>query len=480
MYGFKKGAKPKQRFADGGRVRGPGSGTSDDIDTEVPAGSYIMPADSTEQIGEAALQGMGAPVPVSLSNGEYQMPPEQVHAVGVQALDAVKNATHVPVAQQAKGFSPRKRVGNGAEKPELFFADGGVVDEERKKQTRFDITNTPAAQRAAGVVPEAPAPVATSGYSADPTMARAQANIDAERQAMAVHRQRTADAANLQPGVAPGYSDNLYTANAQARSDAAQQQQAVAQAGQLPDVPSAQGFSPSRQGNDPARAARMQAQFDQPVTGPDRSKAAGFTPQYRTEGPGWRTDSVLRGTGDDVAQQWASGEYARGFGTGVRGALAAVPAAFADAGEDVGRLAEPVVNFGKGLFGWDDTPPALRGQQAAQGAAAPSSSAVPGRGQVLPAAGAPTGALESAANTGAAMPSAGGSDLPNNVTRVGNSFSGTTIRPGYTVNGEAQAAGFTPGGQRSAQNQRAVENLLARTPDVGMGFSPSSVSQVPR
>ncbi|HCF6616358.1 TPA: hypothetical protein NII48_003138 [Pseudomonas aeruginosa] len=479
MYGFKKGAKPKQRFADGGRVRGPGSGTSDDIDTEVPAGSYIMPADSTEQIGEAALQGMGAPVPVSLSNGEYQMPPEQVHAVGVQALDAVKDATHVPVAQQAKGFSPRKRGENGAEKPELFFADGGVVDEERKKQTRFDITNTPAAQRAAGAVPEASAPVATSGYSADPTMAKAQANIDAERQAMAVHRQRTADAASLQPGVAPGYSDNLYTANAQARSDAARQQQAVAQAGQLPDAPSAQGFSPSRQGNDPARAARMQAQFDQPVTGPARSKAAGFTPQYRTEGPGWRTDSVLRGTGDDVAQQWASGEYARGFGTGVRGALAAVPAAFADAGEDVGRLAEPVINFGKGLFGWDDTPPALRGQQAAQGAAAPSSSAAPGRGQVLPAAGAPTGALESAANTGTAMPSAGGSDLPNNVTRVGNSFSGTTIRPGYTVNGEAQATGFAPGGQRSAQNQRAVENLLARTPDVGMGFRPSSVSQVP-
>ncbi|WP_063978469.1 hypothetical protein [Pseudomonas aeruginosa] len=479
MYGFKKGAKPKQRFADGGRVRGPGTGTSDDIETEVPAGSYIMPADSTEQIGEAALQGMGAPVPVSLSNGEYQMPPEQVHAVGVQALDAVKNATHVPVAQQAKGFSPRKRGENGAEKPELFFADGGVVDEERKKQTRFDITNTPAAQRAAGAVPEASAPVATSGYSADPTMAKAQANIDAERQAMAVHRQRTADAANLQPGVAPGYSDNLYTANAQARSDAARQQQAVAQSGVLPDAPSAQGFSPSRQGNDPARAARMQAQFDQPVTGPDRSKAAGFTPQYRTEGPGWRTDSVLRGTGDDVAQQWASGEYARGFGTGVRGALAAVPAAFADAGEDVGRLAEPVVNFGKGLFGWNDTPPALRGQQVAQGAAAPSSSGAPERGQVLPAAGTPTGALESAANTGAAMPSAGSQDIPNNITRVGNSFSGTTIRPGYTVNGQAQAAGFTPSGQRSAQNERAVENLLARTPDVGRGFSPNSVPQMP-
>ncbi|MBS9758940.1 hypothetical protein JR044_33680, partial [Pseudomonas aeruginosa] len=454
MFGFKKGAKSKvQQLAEGGRVTGPGTGTSDDIKAEVPAGSYIMPADSTEAIGEEALGGLGAPVAVNLSDGEFQLPPEQVHAVGVKALDAMKDATHTPADRSSDGFKPEK---SAPGKPEMFFADGGVVEERRKRPQQV-----------------------ISGYSSNPTMAKAQANIDAEQQALAVHRQRTADAAKLQPGVAPGYSDNLYTANAQARSDAARQQQAIAQAGPLPDIPSTQGFAPPRQGNDPARAARMQAQFDQPVTGPARSKAAGFTPQYRTEGPGWRTDSVLRGTGDDVAQQWASGEYARGFGTGVRGALAAVPAAFADAGEDVGRLAEPVVNFGKGLFGWDDTPPALRGQQAAQGAAAPSSSAVPGRGQVLPAAGAPTGALESAANIGAAMPSAGGSDLPNNVTRVGNSFSGTTIRPGYTVNGEAQAAGFTPGGQRSAQNQRAVENLLARTPDVGMGFSPSSVSQVP-
>ncbi len=454
MFGFKKGAKSKvQQLAEGGRVTGPGTGTSDDIKAEVPAGSYIMPADSTEAIGEEALGGLGAPAAVNLSDGEFQLPPEQVHAVGVKALDAMKDATHTPADRSSDGFKPEK---SAPGKPEMFFADGGVVEERRKRPQQV-----------------------ISGYSSNPTMAKAQANIDAEQQALAVHRQRTADAAKLQPGVAPGYSDNLYTANAQARSDAARQQQAIAQAGPLPDIPSTQGFAPSRQGNDPARAARMQAQFDQPVTGPARSKAAGFTPQYRTEGPGWRTDSVLRGTGDDVAQQWASGEYARGFGTGVRGALAAVPAAFADAGEDVGRLAEPVINFGKGLFGWDDTPPALRGQQAAQGAAAPSSSAAPGRGQVLPAAGAPTGALESAANTGTAMPSAGGSDLPNNVTRVGNSFSGTTIRPGYTVNGEAQATGFAPGGQRSAQNQRAVENLLARTPDVGMGFRPSSVSQVP-
>ncbi|RTB37544.1 hypothetical protein EJ655_19290, partial [Pseudomonas aeruginosa] len=286
MFGFKKGAKSKvQQLAEGGRVTGPGTGTSDDIKAEVPAGSYIMPADSTEAIGEEALGGLGAPVAVNLSDGEFQLPPEQVHAVGVKALDAMKDATHTPADRSSDGFKPEK---SAPGKPEMFFADGGVVEERRKRPQQV-----------------------ISGYSSNPTMAKAQANIDAEQQALAVHRQRTADAAKLQPGVAPGYSDNLYTANAQARSDAARQQQAIAQAGPLPDIPSTQGFAPPRQGNDPARAARMQAQFDQPVTGPARSKAAGFTPQYRTEGPGWRTDSVLRGTGDDVAQQWASGEYAR-------------------------------------------------------------------------------------------------------------------------------------------------------------------------
>ncbi|MDG9927403.1 MULTISPECIES: hypothetical protein [unclassified Pseudomonas] len=134
MYGFKKGSKPKQQLANGGRVRGPGTGTSDDIPAQIPAGSYIMPADSTEQIGEGALAAMGqGPVDVNLSNGEFGLPPEQVHAVGVQALDAMKNATHTPTGQPALGFKP----GGGqqqAGEPELFFADGGVVNDDLKKR----------------------------------------------------------------------------------------------------------------------------------------------------------------------------------------------------------------------------------------------------------------------------------------------------------------------------------------------------------
>ena len=98
MRGFQKGKKPTAQYANGGVVKGPGTGTSDDVETKVPNGSYIMPADSTDQIGAEQLGQMGQQVPVNLSNGEYQLPPEQVHAGGVQALNKMKDATHTPVA----------------------------------------------------------------------------------------------------------------------------------------------------------------------------------------------------------------------------------------------------------------------------------------------------------------------------------------------------------------------------------------------
>lgn len=165
MRGFKAGSKPKApRSIKSGTIQGPGTGISDDVKATVEGGSYVMPADSSAQIGAEQLQGMGAPVDVNLSNGEQLMSPEQVHAVGVQTLDAMKNATHVPAAQQqgVKGFQPR---GNEQGKPELFFADGGVVEEPRKKQTSFDITNTPAAQRAAGIITNAEAAQRAAGVA---------------------------------------------------------------------------------------------------------------------------------------------------------------------------------------------------------------------------------------------------------------------------------------------------------------------------
>ena len=130
MPGFHKGAcaKPKN-YANGGFVpqskregvfRGPGTGTSDSIRTEIPEGSYIMPADSTQQIGDQALSGLGKGIAANVSNGEYQIPPEQVHAIGVQTLEHLKAATHTPTPDP-KGF-----------KPWLFFEDGGLVEDVKK------------------------------------------------------------------------------------------------------------------------------------------------------------------------------------------------------------------------------------------------------------------------------------------------------------------------------------------------------------
>ncbi len=164
------GPKP-EGFANGGMVRGPGTGTSDSVKDAVPPGTYIMPADSTRQIGEQNMAGFGfrpgmmqaaqaadpgprlgfksrsqrekegiesppgaglgfhprGKVPVNLSNGEYKVPPEQVQAIGAQVLDAVKGGTHAPVGQGEEA---------GEGKPasdSLYFADGGVVEDPKKR-----------------------------------------------------------------------------------------------------------------------------------------------------------------------------------------------------------------------------------------------------------------------------------------------------------------------------------------------------------
>lgn len=64
-------AKPF-RFQHGGKVRGPGTGTSDSINAKVSDGEYILPADT-------------------------------VKALGTENLDAIKDATHAPVQNGLRG-----------------------------------------------------------------------------------------------------------------------------------------------------------------------------------------------------------------------------------------------------------------------------------------------------------------------------------------------------------------------------------------
>jgi hypothetical protein len=129
-----------QYLARGGLVRGPGTGTSDSIPDEAEPGTFIMPADSTAEIGPSALEKLGT-VPVRLSDGEFKLPPEQVMAIGEAVLKLMKDATHAPVngvdggqtdaeVAGARGFEPgaAKRM---AEVPEQVFADGGTVGFQR-------------------------------------------------------------------------------------------------------------------------------------------------------------------------------------------------------------------------------------------------------------------------------------------------------------------------------------------------------------
>lgn len=114
-------------IAGGGLIQGQGTGTSDDIQMQMPAGSYIMPADSTEQIGAKGIAGLGSSANVRVSNGEYQLPPEQVHAVGVQALDQMKGQTS---QHGGKGFMPdMNRDGE-----QFFYKGGPVLDDEEAKR----------------------------------------------------------------------------------------------------------------------------------------------------------------------------------------------------------------------------------------------------------------------------------------------------------------------------------------------------------
>lgn len=161
--GLKNGGMVKPHgFKAGGLILGPGTGTSDSIQTEKRPGTFIMPADSTQAIGPEVLEELGEPmeaaeeadgmefesaenegpeeegegeeVPVRLSNGEFELPPDQVQALGEAVLTVLRDATHERTEEgrqaspKAAGFAPSQ-----------FFADGGTVqaaydDWQSKKQ----------------------------------------------------------------------------------------------------------------------------------------------------------------------------------------------------------------------------------------------------------------------------------------------------------------------------------------------------------
>lgn len=337
MYGFQTGEKPKTKGAQkGGKIRGPGTGTSDDVKAIVPEGSYIMPADSTEAIGPEALASMGKPVPVNLSNGEYQMPPEQVHAIGAQVLDQMKDATHEPVGP--RGFN--------AQDGELYFADGGKVESTDDLIARISAKYgtsasaapkpgpTPVAQRPAPRAPAAP----SIGSAAD-TLRNRRRQIDAaagyadggvmeddERKGMASMQGRgfNAERSMARPQTAPGLG---FSSEARPKG-----------AGPSPQMGAV------AQGN-ARRVERMGGQGMYEKAGNDLASQA-FP----------NTATAIRGAGQNIAESYEKGGIPAAVGATVRNTMVPAIGFAADVGRGAMQILDPAANALKTAVTGDPTP----------------------------------------------------------------------------------------------------------------------------
>ncbi len=482
MRGFQpaaqRDAKTKES-ARAGMVSGPGTGISDDVQDSVDPGTYIMPADSTRQMGPGNLEAMGARgfspgrrVPVNLSNGEFKLPPEQVHAIGVQALDGLKDATHTPV----RGFAPGAQA-MAAPDPRMFFADGGVVDDERRRQIspsniypqgspsagadiygsvrravsdrlgssgQFATVPPGIGQQPARTAPAA-APTVSLG-SPERTAAERQARLGPNPSARgfapgAAAFASTAPAPVPEPDEPRGFQPAAGGFGAPPADPAPSPAQAAG-------TPSARGFAPS------ATAAPQRG----------GSPAPAPAPVPATEVEGWRTKAVMDGAAEDAQQAWDRGNVAGAAGAVARGALTAIPTAV---GEFAYNTAAPLIGaargFGEGLFG---TANAATEAPATAPAPAPITAGI----AAAPAARgfSPEMAEQSRRNVTQQLPGAAAT----------SAAAGTESRPGVFEHDRGQYSdqqsgmGFTRGftGQPSPSANAAAEGLVR-------GFSPGMRSE---
>lgn len=136
----------RPKMMEGGMVRGPGTGTSDSIPATVKKGSYILPADTTEE--------------VALSNGEMNLPPEAVAAVGAAVLNVVRNATHefaagdaAEDAAEGESHTEGDLMAEDGEGDPRGFKNGGHVGMKRKGYADGDPVGDEAKRIAAGLAP---------------------------------------------------------------------------------------------------------------------------------------------------------------------------------------------------------------------------------------------------------------------------------------------------------------------------------------
>lgn len=105
------------RFAGGGVIQGPGSGTSDSVPMKAKPGSFILSADTVRAIGHKKVHefieksgirpGQGGHdykgVAIRASNGEAEIPPETVQHYGEEFFNKLQQKYHRPVMSGGEG-----------------------------------------------------------------------------------------------------------------------------------------------------------------------------------------------------------------------------------------------------------------------------------------------------------------------------------------------------------------------------------------
>lgn len=417
-------------YANGGIIQGKGTGVSDDIDMLAENGSYIMPADSTQKIGAKNLGAMGFEVgqKIKVSNGEYGMPPEQVHAIGVEVLDKIKNGTHTPANKQK-------------EKP--YFADGGAVGfyvdkdgraskklgplskeldiyQQNKSSLPANSMRTIGDQPRVGFTPQsAPSMPGGAPLALPPSTDKQNYNpkiTEPDYKARATAKQQRA--IDMQAFNAERAAQDAKFANA---SNAAA-------------APATKGFKPAvgrslgavgawlaayGEGRDVARVA----------ADPEKSKIDVAT--QAAEGAGRLSAASAGGlagakAGYSLGQQ--AGPYAR-IASPVLAAAGGIGGAIAS-----GFGANTAIKAGRAMTGSNTSSPVDSINQEFAGGASNGAAA---QQPTFDESGNPVWA-ENGQDSQSLQQSV---DDSNNVTRVGNSYSGGNITEGFTINGEAPSRG---------------------------------------
>ena len=415
----------EQGLADGGLVRGPGTGISDDIEDEVEEGTFVMPADSTEAIGPEVMDQAGKAVPVNLSNGEAKLPPEALQAIGAQVMEAIKDVTHVPAAKQARGFPMGEHAGpaHDADDGRMNFADGGVVDDKRRPRTVADLARSPGYGAGAG------GPVSTPVRPQAPA-----ARPQAAQPVPGVTRQGNSySAAPVQGPLGSG----MYQLDSNAPKPTniqAQAQRPAAGPAQRPQAPAAPVTRPVAP--TPAASATP-VRRDRGMPAPDQGRGSMLGEFFR--------DSV-----SEVSDKARGGDLAGAFGAATRRTLQTP-------GMTVAAAATPVLqSAGRMWDGLVGNEPAAAAPAAPAAAAPkpPSTTVVPPVNKA-PDPAAPPQKPEVQSPTSTAP---GPVEVAPGVFRQGNSFGDSAA---------AATAGAQPSQGPSARDMQAMNNLIARDPVAG-------------